>query len=83
MEIERIDYRDAAKILAKDAHLDLSKYERKKGEQGVSEVEEKREDLKSLNKTVEARFSSALVGSIGEEYLTGQRKLSHKTIQTF
>lgn len=64
MEIERIDYRDAAKILAHDANIDLSKYDRKRGEQDISAHEEKREDLKTLNKEAEQRFSQQLIGSI-------------------
>lgn len=83
MEIERIDYRDAAKILAHDANIDLSKYDRKRGEQDISAHEEKREDLKTLNKEAEQRFSQQLIGSIWEEYLREQRKLSQKTIEIF
>jgi DNA primase len=83
IEIERIDYRDAAKILAKDAHIDLSKYERKRGEQWIPANEEKREDIKSLNKDAEQCFAHQLIGSIGETYLMEHRKLSSKTIAMF
>jgi len=48
MEIERIDFRDSCKILAKQANIDIAKYQFKPEE--YSQKQGKREKMKLINK---------------------------------
>jgi DNA primase len=81
MEIERIDYRDAIKELARTANFDLTPYERN------PEIHEKRQQERQILKTVNAHaqdyFRSQFAGSIAESYIVDKRKLTTITRDIF
>lgn len=85
-EIERIDFWDAAKILAKDAHIDLEKYNdgkkrRKIFSKGYSE---EKEMLKYIHKVAQSFFVQQLKSSSSAmDYLTDTRKIDIQSIQEF
>lgn len=82
MEIEKIDYRDSVKILAKHANIDLSKYE--KDPEAMNKQQEGREKLKLLNKRVQQRFQDHFTPqSSAWAYIKERRKLTDTTIQQF
>lgn len=84
MEIERIDFWDAIKMLARDAHIDLSKYMTKQKDPDLIQAQQsQREQLKTLNTTATKYFSNQLIGSIADTYLMDERRLSSATIDRF
>ncbi len=81
-EIERVDFWDAAKILAKEWNIDLSHYE--KNYHKYEEMNQWKEKIKRLHKLTQDFFQSSLTTNpVAMNYLKEQRKLSEDTIKTF
>ena len=81
-EIERIDFRDAAKELAKQANIDLARYQidPKKHDDWNDE----KEKIKRIHKLAQKFFVEQLEKSpTAKKYLIEQRKLDEKTIKEF
>jgi len=81
-EIERIDFRDAAKELAKQANIDLAKYQidPKKHDDRNDE----KEKIKRIHKIAQKFFVEQLAKNPeAKKYLNEQRKLSDQTINEF
>ncbi len=81
MEIERIDFWDAMKELARQVNFDLTPYER--NPEITEKRQQEREKLKLLNKRVQEFFVSQLPWSPAESYIREKRKLTEQTITTF
>jgi|GEM_PF-999391 len=81
-EIERVDFWDAVKILAKDANIDIAQYE--KHHEKYEEINQGKEKIKRIHKLAQEFFASALTKSqLAIDYLKIQRQLSDDTISTF
>ena len=81
-EVERIDFMDAVKILAKDGNIDLKKYEI--NEQKLQEHADEKETIKNLHKVAQKYFVEELKKSdLAQEYLHTKRKLDDETIALF
>lgn len=81
-EIEKIDFRDVIKILAKDANVDLAQYE--DNFQKMQEIGEGKEKIKRLHKLTQNFFVENLQDSQkAKDYLYQDRKLSEKAITEF
>jgi len=81
-EIERVDFRDVVKILARDYSLDISKYE--KNYEKYSELTEWKEKIKRLHKLAQAFFTEQLLASKSAlDYLHKDRKLEDDVIKNF
>lgn len=82
MEIEKLDYWDSVKLLAKDANLDLDKY---KNDNYVSKNSFwEKEKLKLINKKAQDFFVANLNESkISFDYLKNNRKLDDNIIGNF
>lgn len=81
-EIERIDFRDAAKELAKQANIDLTKYQidPKKHD----DRQDEKEKIKRIHKIAQKFFIEQLAKHPeAKKYLIEQRKLDEKTIEYF
>ena len=81
-EIERIDFRDAVKLLAEQEHIDVSQY------QQVSAYSQKSQDdkekLKRMHKLTQDFFVESLKNSqIALDYLHDKRHLDDKLISEF
>ena len=81
-EIEKIDFRDAVKLLAKDEHIDISQYET------VSKYAQKSQDdkekLKRMHKLAQEFFVESLKkNDIAMKYLHEKRHLDDKLIEDF
>ncbi|HMT00794.1 MAG TPA: DNA primase [Candidatus Absconditabacterales bacterium] len=92
MEIEKIDFPDALKILAKEAHVDLTTYQKKNPKTGkvieyswVDDAQQgDKEKLKYMNKLTQQFFVENLKkNSSAMSYLTDKRKLNLETIEFF
>jgi len=81
MEVERIDFRDAMKELARITNFDLTPYER--NPEITEKRQQEREKLKLLNKRVQEFFVAQLMDSPAESYIRDKRKLTEETITTF
>lgn len=81
MEIERIDFRDAMKELARVTNFDLTPYER--NPEITEKRQQDREKLKLLNKRVQEFFVQQFAGSAAEHYIREKRKLTDETIHAF
>lgn len=81
MEIERIDFRDAIKELARQTNFDLTPYER--NPEITEKRQQDREKLKLLNKRLQEFFVSQFSWSSAEAYIRDKRKLTDATIQSF
>jgi DNA primase len=81
-EIERIDFRDTIKELAKTANVDLTKYQNEKyNDQAYTDEKEK---IKRLHKLAQQYFVDELHKSVSAmTYLKEQRKLDDETIEAF
>ncbi len=81
-EIERIDFRDAIKELAKQGNIDISKYQSDKfTNQAYTDEKEK---IKRLHKLTQQYFVAELQKSATAiSYLKENRKLDNETIETF
>lgn len=81
-EIERIDFWDAAKILAKEGNIDLKQYENNYHKH--AEMNQWKEKIKRLHKLSQNFFVEALKNSEkATKYLKEERKLDEKTIKAF
>jgi len=81
-EIERIDFWDAVKILAKDVNIDITEYQ-KKSKFYEKHVWEK-EKIKNIHRVSSHIFINSLQKSEkAQAYLTKQRKLSDELIKQF
>lgn len=77
MEIEKIDFRDAIKILAQEAHVDLSKYQQNP-EQHIIAQDEK-EKIKRIHLLAQQFFVNQLEKNpSAQAYLADNRKLSQE-----
>ncbi len=82
MEIEKIDYRDSIKLLAKDANIDITKYQKDPVE--MTKQQEWREKIKLLNKRAQQWFQEQFTPSTKAwSYIHESRKLTDETIATF
>lgn len=81
MEFEKIEFIDAAKMLGKEAGIDLSKYQKNFSAGGDSD---EREKIKELNKEVKKFFSDNLRDSrFAYNYLKEERNLSDTVVEEF
>ncbi len=81
-EIERIDFWDAAKELAKQANIDLAKYQIDTQKQDHRQDE--KEKIKRIHKIAQKYFVEQLTKHLeAKKYLIEKRKLDEKTIEDF
>jgi len=81
-EIERIDFWDAAKELAKQANIDITKYQ--KDPEKFKERNDEKEKMKRIHKIAQKFFVEQLEKNPeAKTYLIEQRKLSPGMIQKF
>jgi len=81
-EIEKVDFWDVVKILAKDANIDLSKYE--KNYHKYEEFTQGKEKIKRIHNLAQSFFENALNKSKeAKAYLHYQRKLDDTMIKKF
>jgi DNA primase len=81
-EIERIDFRDAAKELAKQANIDLAKYQIDPTKH--DDRNDEKEKIKRIHKLAQKFFVEQLAKNpAAKKYLIEQRKLDEKTISEF
>lgn len=81
-EIERIDFRDAAKELAKQANIDLGKYQIDSNKN--AEWQDEKEKIKRIHKIAQKFFVEQLdKHPEARRYLNDQRKLSDQMIKDF
>ena len=86
MEIEKIDFRDAAQMLAKDAHLNLDDYKDKKytsSKKTGGSYESKDTDVSVLQATNDYFVQQLVQGGDALTYLHDKRKLDNEIIKTF
>ncbi len=82
MEVEKIDFWDAIKMLAKDANIDLKEYT--DNMEKHNQYDDEKEKMKRLHKLAQEFFVDELVKNKNAyEYLIEKRKLDDKTIQLF
>jgi len=82
MEIEKIDFRDAVKILAKDANIDLKQYT--DNLEKHNQYDDEKEKIKRIHKLAQEFFVDELAKNKNAyDYLIEKRKLDDKTIQLF
>ncbi len=80
-KIDNVDFIDAAKILAKDAGVDMSKFENVVFDK---KEEERKDRLKRLNSVVTKYFTQQLKNSPEAiDYLKNKRKLSPEIVKKF
>ncbi|MBP6911223.1 hypothetical protein KBC03_06630 [Patescibacteria group bacterium] len=83
IEMEKIDFRDAIKILAPQANIDISKYEYNKNDKQESLGAEK-EKYKLMMRTAQSFFSESLKKSTTPlQYVHEKRHLSDEMIEKF
>lgn len=83
MEMEKIEFRDAVKILAPQANVDLSRYEYNKSDKSEAQASEK-EKQKLMLRTAQSFFADNLKSSsMAGEYLKTKRHLSPEIIEKF
>jgi DNA primase len=81
-EIERIDFWDAAKELAKQANIDLTKYQIDPKKH--NDRQDEKEKIKRIHKLTQKFFVEQLEkNSSAKTYLKKERKLDEKTIKEF
>lgn len=82
MEIEKIDFRDAIKILAKDANIDLKKYELSSDR--MKDFSDDKEKIKRIHKLSQQYFTKELVkNQEALDYLNNKRWLNDDIIEKF
>jgi len=82
MEIEKIDFRDAMKILAQEARVDLSKYQQNP-EQHIIAQDEK-EKIKRIHSLAQQFFVAQLEKNTqAQAYLSDKRKISPELQKQF
>lgn len=82
MEVEKIDFRDAIKILAQEARVDLSKYQQNP-EQHIIAQDEK-EKIKRIHSLAQQFFVTQLENNTeAKVYLSEKRKLSPEVQKQF
>jgi len=80
MEIERVDFWDAVKILAEQANIDLSKYH--KDPQKIAAQQDKKEKIKNIHNFAQNFFLDQLdKNDDARTYLTEKRKISREDQQ--
>jgi DNA primase len=81
-EIERIDFRDAVKQLAKSENIDIGKYQFDKNK--VEEYADEKEKIKRIHKLAQTFFKDELTkDEPALKYLKEKRKLDDETIDKF
>lgn len=81
-EIERIDFRDAVKELAKIEHIDLEKYDKDTKKFAIDSDEKWK--LKRMHAIAQSFFKAQLQNSQeAQNYLKGKRKLTDQLIEQF
>lgn len=85
MEIERVDYRDAAQVLAKDAWLDIKEYQTKQSNPEKWEKEwSEKEKFKLMLRIAHQYFIDELAKSPSSlQYLHEKRQLTDEIIRTW
>lgn len=79
-EIERLDFRDAVKHMAKDAHFDLTQYDQKK----IEEYTDQKEKIKYIHRLAQQYFVSELgKNDTAMSYFKDKRHLDTDIIQQF
>ncbi len=81
MEIERIDFWDSLQMLAKDASIDISSYQKDPERNAAAKSEKEKQKL--INKRTNWFFQQNLPWSKAEKYIKEKRWLSQETIETF
>ena len=81
-EIEKIDFRDAVKELAKTQHIDIEKYNL--NTQKISDESDQKAKLKRMHSLTQQFFLAQLKESTQAlDYLTTHRKLLRKLIEEY
>ena len=81
-EIEKIDFMDAIKELAKSSNIDMKKYQLNTVK--MKEYTDEKEKIKRLHKLAQQFFQDELKkDSEAQKYLKEKRKLDEKTIKNF
>ena len=81
-EIEKIDFRDVIKELAKTSNIDLAKYQL--DSKKVEEYADEKEKIKRIHKLAQTYFTDELAKNPEAlKYLKEKRKLSDKIIHDF
>lgn len=84
MEIERIDFWDALTMMARDHNIDVSSYQRSVQDGSGQERQEKKNDIKTVNKLAQDFFSRAFEDAhIAREYIYDKRKLTDDIVKRF
>ena len=87
MEMEKIDYRDAAQILAKDASIDIKEYQKKTSPAQQEKREkqgEEKEKYKLMLRVAQQYFLDELAKSnSAQQYLHEKRNLTDTVIQAW
>lgn len=81
MEVERIDFWESLQMLAKDANIDISSYQ--KDPEKTAAASSAKEKQKLMNKRTQGFFEQHFAGSPAQTYVTDKRGLSPETIKTF
>lgn len=81
-DYEKIDFWDAVKLLAKDANIDISKYD--VDSKKLDHYADEKEKIKRIHKLAQQFFVDALAKSAeAKTYLQEKRKLDTETIHHF
>lgn len=81
-EYEKIDFWDVVKLLAKDANIDITKYD--VDSKKLDHYSDEKEKIKRIHKLAQKFFVDSLEKSKeAKEYLNEKRKLDNETIQYF
>jgi len=81
-EIERIDFRDAVKVLAEQEHIDISQYQN--NSDYIQKSQDNKEKLKRMQKLAQEFFVESLQNSqVALDYLHKKRHLDDKLISDF
>lgn len=81
-EIERIDFRDAVKVLAEQEHIDISQYQN--NSDYIQKSQDNKEKLKRMQKLAQEFFVESLQNSQAAlDYLHKKRHLDDKLISDF
>jgi len=84
MEIERIDYRDALTMMARDYNIDVASYQRNPSDGSSQERQEKKNDIKTINTLSQEFFVRAFEDAhVAREYIYDKRKLTDEIVRRF
>ncbi len=84
MEIERIDYRDALTMMARDYNIDVASYQRNPSDGSSQERQEKKNDIKTINTLSQEFFVRSFEDAhVAREYIYDKRKLTDEIVRRF